>query len=579
MSDPIALHSKPLSNPLDSSAINQPAAAGQFQQLSTQPHDTSNQMPVRTDDTGKQSPLSERNVRQPAKDAFLSGQEAMIKASRQLLANYQQSLQTYKDRLHSLGIDSRVTPTSHQPTLAHAAKPTLKTDTHVTITSDQAVSVSNAAPVTEQNSTTTTNVSSAKSDSEHTGDIKGGTIKVTTRTRSADKGPDTKVTTTSIVTKTVTTTTTETLHDQPTSPSLREILGASTSAPERTDSLKTLPGLGEITPAADHVSEPASRRTSFDTAKRDSLSSTESADFQIASSVVIDPDMVLTPGRSREMIFAHGDKKKLYSRADVPENSTVRDLQEQIENEVTNFRKDKKRSKMLIEISSCYKQEDGKEDSTLYASYEGVRQGLVKRQSRPPAAEIASILSTMLVEKEQKADEKSNQLQNGLPKEEEPGGGENEQTMVGQIKDKQAGDEQGKAEQSKTEQDKTEQDKTEQDKTEQSKTEKGKTEKGKAEKGKAEKGKAEKGKAEQSKSEQSKTEQSKTEKGKAEQSKTEQGKAEQSKAEQNKAEQSKTEQSKTEQSKTEQSKSEQSKTEQSKSEQTRDARDNSEQPS
>ena len=471
MSDPIALHSKPLSNPLDSSAINQPAAAGQFQQFSAQPHDSSNQMPDRTDDTGKSSSLPERNIRQPVKDEFLSDQEATIKASRQLLAKNQQSLQTHKDRLNSLGIDS-LARTSHQPTLANAAKSPPETGRHDAITSDQAVSVNTAVAVTErteQDSITETGVSSAKSDSEQrTGDIKSGTIKITARARSGDKGPDTKVTTTSIVTKTVTTTTTETLHDQPATPSLRETISESTPALERTDSLKTLPGLGEITPAVGHFSEPLSRRTSIDTAKQESLSSNESADFQIASSIIIDPDAMLSPKRSREIVLAHGEKQKLYRTVNVPENSTVRDLQEQIESQVTSFRKDKKRSKLLIEISSCRRNDNGKEESTLYASYAGVRQGIgIKRQSRPSAAEIARELSTRLVEKEKKDDEKINQLQNGLPKDEKPVDGQNEQTVKGQIKDEQSKVEQSKVEQSKVEQSKVEQSKNEQSKNEQ----------------------------------------------------------------------------------------------------------------
>ena len=449
MSDPIALHSKPLSNPLDSSAINQPAAAGQFQQFSTQPHDGTNRMPDRTDDTGKQSPLPERTIRQPVKDEFLSHQEKMIKASRQLLENNQQSLLAHRDRLHSLGIDAPVTPIGHKPTLAKESPP--KTGMHDAVTSDQAVLVSNAAAVTEQDDSTKTSVSSAKSDSEHTtGDIKGGTIKITARVRSGDNGPDTKVTTTSIVTKTVTTTTTETLHDQPTSPTLHETLAESTSAPGHTDSQKTLPGLGEITPAVDHFSEPTSKRTSrasFDTARRESLSSTESADFRIASSIVVDPDAMLTPERSREIIIAHGERKKLYRKIEVPENSRVRDLQEQIDNEVTSFRKDKKRSKMLIEVSSLIRKEDGKQEAALYASYEEARQGLVKRQARPPASEIARELSTLLVEKEKKADEKTNPLPNGLAKDEKPGDGLNEQTMGKQIMDGQTEGEQGKNEQ------------------------------------------------------------------------------------------------------------------------------------
>ena len=447
MSDPIALHSKPLSNPLDSSAANQPAAAGQFQQFSTQPHDSTNRMPVRTDDTGKQSPLPERNIRQPIKDEFLSNQETMIKASQQLLENNQQSLQAHKDRLHSLGIDSLVTPIIQKPTLANTTESPPKTGMHDAIKSDQAVSVSSAAPVTgqaAQDNITETSVSSAKGDSEqHTEAVRSGTFTITARATGTANAPDTRVTTTSIVTKTVTTTTTETLHDQPATPTLRETLAESTSAP--TDRLKTIPGLGEIPPAADHFSEPTSRRTSFDTAKRESLSSTESADFQIASSVVVDPNTMLSPGRSREIIIAHGEKQKLYNRIKVPENSTVRDLQEQIENEVTSFRRDKRRSKMLIEISSCYKKEDGKEE-TLYASYEGARQGIVKRQARPAAAEIASTLSTILVEKEQKADQKINQLQNGLPEDEKPGDGQtigepeqskNEQTMGEPTKNEQ----------------------------------------------------------------------------------------------------------------------------------------------
>ena len=481
MSDPIALHSKPLSNPLDSSAINQPAAAGQFQQFSTQPHDSANRMPVRTDDTGKQSPLPERNIRQPVKDEFLSDQETMLKQSRQRLEINRQSLQAHKDRLDSLGIGSLITPITDKPTLANTAESPPQTGLHDTIQSEQAVSVSNAAAVA-QDSITEPSVSSAKSVGEH--DIKGGTIKVTARTRSNDNGPDTKVTTTSIVTKTVTTTTTETLHDQPASPTLHETLqdqpaspthhearDQSTSAPEQTERLKSLPGAGETTPAAEQVSEPPSRhtsRTSFETAKPESLSSTESADYQIASSIVVDPDTVLTQGRTREIIIAYGDKQKLYSRANVPENSTVRDLQEQIESGITSFRKDKKRSKMIVEISSFYKKEDGKEESPLYASYEEARQGIVKRQARPIANEIAIDLSTMLVEKERKADEKIKRPLNGLAKDEKPG---DNQTMGGQIKDEQTGGEQSKLKSGKVEQ----------GKVEQGKNEKGKNEKGKNE--------------------------------------------------------------------------------------------------
>ena len=269
MSDPIALHSKPLSNPLDSIATNQPPATGQFQQLSTQRYEATNQMPAPADDAGKKSHLLKRSVRQSDHDSFLSDQESMIKASKQRNESSLHSLQAHKDRFFSLGF--RVPePTSHKPTQASTVESLPEAGRPKPAQSGQTQPDSNAPTVkittpagkNEPDNTTETVVTRSVSNTEHKTDAsKDGTVKIIARVRGTSGEPNTRVTTTEIVTKTVTTTTKETLPDQPISTTPKKAPDDSlaaqeenTSAPqkkEQASSHAALPGVGKITPAVE----------------------------------------------------------------------------------------------------------------------------------------------------------------------------------------------------------------------------------------------------------------------------------------------------------------------------------------
>ena len=467
MSDPIVLHSNPLSKPLDSTATNQPPATGQFQQLSTQRHEGTNQMPASAGDAGKQKTLQERSVRRPVDDAFLSEQENMIKASKQRLEDNQNSLQAHKDRFSTLSSGSSLAAlTGHKPTQASTAESLPKAVMQEPAHSVQARLVSDAATVSEEaaqamtaasksgpDSTANTGVSPPTGDTEkQTDGPKGKTTKVTARVVGARYAPNTKVTTTSIVTKTVTTT--ETIPDRPASPSSREAPGV-TPAPQDGGSTISLPGLSKSTPALElgeqHGRGPSryTSHTSLNTSRRESASSAESAEFHMASSTIVDPDAQEVPERSREITIAHGEKNKFYSNKKMPKGSTLKELQEAIDTEVAKFRKDKRRSRMLVQVTS---QEEGKEGKPIYVNYEETSHKKFSiRQTRTPGTEIAKTLSSGLADEERKA---ADQLKNAMHKDGKPEDKQikDEQTGAEQVKDGQAGAEQVKDGQADTEQ-------------------------------------------------------------------------------------------------------------------------------
>lgn len=437
MSDPIALHSKPLSNPLDSIATNQPPATGQFQQLSAQRHEATNQMPAPTDEAGKKSHLLERSIRQSDRDAFLSDRESMIKASKQRNENSLHSLQAHKDRFLSLGFRApEPAPTSHKPTLASTVETLPEAAIQQPAQSGQAQLDSNAPTVetttaagkNEPDTTTKTVVSRSVSNTEHpTEGSKDGTIKrIIARVRGTGGEPNTRVTTTEIVTKTVTTTTKETLPDQPVSPASKKAADDSpaaqennTPAPqnkEQASSHAGLPGVGKITPAVEQPCN-APSASGTNTLRRDSASSLDSAEFHAASSTIIDPDAESMPARTRDVTITYGDKNKLYRKAELSEGAPLSKLQETIEKEIDDFRKDKRRSKMCIEVGSLLSVEEGQNNGPVYVSFTEPSQGRIKRQARTPSAEVATNLVSQLAIEERKI---AKELEAGTLKDGEP---------------------------------------------------------------------------------------------------------------------------------------------------------------
>lgn len=423
MSNPIALHSKPLSNPLDSIATNQPPAAGQFQQLSTQRYEATNQMPAPADDAGKKSHLLERSVRQSDHDSFLTDQESMIKASKQRNESSLHSLQAHKDRFFSLGFrDPLAARTSHRPTQANTVESLPQAGIQKPAQSGQTPLDSNAATIetttvagkNAPDSTTETVVSSSVSNTEHKTDVaKDGTIKkIIARVRGTSDEPNTRVTTTEIVTKTVTTTTKETLPDQPIAPAPRKAPDDSlaaqeenTPAPqkkEQTSSHTNLVGLGKIATALEQGSAPSTSSTDLNTLRRESASSSESAEFHAASSTIIDPDAENMPPRTRDVTITYGEKNKLYRKAEMSESAPLSKLQETIEQEIDEFRKDKRRSRMCIEVGSLLNVEEGQKNGPVYVSFTEPSQGLIKRQARTSSTEVARNLVSKLAEEELK---------------------------------------------------------------------------------------------------------------------------------------------------------------------------------
>ena len=441
MSDPIALHSKPLSNPLDSIATNQPPATGQFQQLRTQQHEATNQMPAPADEAGKKSHLLERSIRQSDPDAFLSDRENMIKVSKQRNENSLQSLQAHKDRFFSLGFRAPpAEPTSHKPTLASTVETLPEAGIAEPAQSGQAQPDSNAPTVKtttaagqhETDSTTETVVSRSVSNTGHQTDgSKDGTIKrIIARVRGTSDEPNTRVTTTEIVTKTVTTTTKETLPDQPTSstsspapkkapddsPADREkdtsaAQKKDTSAPQKKDtsapqkkeqasSHASLPGGGKITPAVEQPRNAAPSASGTNTLRRESASSSESAEFHVASSTIIDPDAEDMPKRTRDVTISYGEKNKYYRKAEMPEGAPLSQLQETIEKEIDDFRKDKRRSKMYVEVASLLDVEEGQKNGPVYVSFTEPSQKRRIKPTHTPSTEVARNLVSRLAEEE-----------------------------------------------------------------------------------------------------------------------------------------------------------------------------------
>ena len=418
MSDPIALHSKPLSNPLDSIATNQPPATGQFRQLSTQQHEAINQMPAPANDAGKKSHLLERSIRQPDQGTFLSDQESMIKASKQRNENSLHSLQAHKDRFFSLGFRAPA-QTSHKPTLANTVESLPEAGIQKPAQSGQTqldskaptVETTTAAGKNEPDSTTETVVTRSVSNTEYqTGGAKDGTIKkIIARVRGTSDEPNTRVTTTEIVTKTVTTTTKEALPEQTISPAPREAPDEASrdeNAPapqkkEQASSHADLPGLGNITPA---VEQPGSAASSTDlkTLRRESASSSESAEFHAASSTIIDPDAEDMPKRTRDVTITYGEKNKFYRKAEMSEGAPLSKLQETIEKEIDEFRKDKRRSKMYVEVASLLDVEEGQKNGPVYVSFTEPSQKMRIKLAHTPSTEVARKLVSKLAEEELK---------------------------------------------------------------------------------------------------------------------------------------------------------------------------------
>lgn len=422
MSDPIALHSKPLSNPLDSIATNQPPATGQFQQLSTQRYEATNQMPAPADDAGKKSHLLKRSVRQSDHDSFLSDQESMIKASKQRNESSQHSLQAHKDRFFSLGFRAPEL-TSHKPTLASTVESLPEAGIPTPAQSGQTEPDSNAPTVkittpagkNEPDNTTETVVTRSVSNTEHKTDAsKDGPVKkIIARVRGTSGEPNTRVTTTEIVTRTVTTTTKETLPDQPISTTPKkapdDFLAAqkeNTSAPqkeEQASSQAALPGVGKITPAVEQPDNaPSASGTNLNTLRRESASSTESAEFHAASSTIIDPDAEDMPKRTRDITISYGEKNKFYRKAEMSEGAPLSKLQETIEKEIDDFRKDKRRSKMYIEVASLLDVEEGEKNGPVYVSFTEPSQKMRIKPAHTPSTEVARNLVSKLAKEELK---------------------------------------------------------------------------------------------------------------------------------------------------------------------------------
>ncbi len=415
MSDPIALHSKPLSNPLDSIATNQPAATGQFRQLSTQQHEATSQMPAPAD-AGKKCHLLERSIRQPDQDTFLSDQESMIKASKQRSENSRHSLQAHKDRFFSLGFRAPA-QTSHKPTLASTVESLPEAGVQKPDQSGQAqldskaptVETTTEAGKNKPDSTTETVVTRSVTNSEYqTGGFKDGTVrKIIARVHGTSDEPNTRVTTTEIVTKTVTTTTKEALPEQTVSPAPRKAPDEASrdenaQAPQKKEQASShagLPGLGNITPA---VEQPGSAGTDLKTPRRESVSSSESAEFHAASSTIIDPDAEGMPKRTRDVTITYGEKNKFYRKAEMSEGAPLSKLQETIEKEIDEFRKDKRRSKMYVEVASLLDVEEGQKNGPVYVSFTEPSQKMRIKLAHTPSTEVARKLVSKLAEEELK---------------------------------------------------------------------------------------------------------------------------------------------------------------------------------
>ena len=412
MSDPIALHSKPLSNPLDSIATNQPAATGQFRQLSTKQHEATSQMPAPAD-AGKKSHLLERSIRQSDQDTFLSDQESRIKASKQHSENSRHSLQAHKDRFFSLGFRAPV-QTSHKPTLASTVKSLPEAGIQKPAQSQAqldskapTVETTTAAGKNEPDSTTETAVTRSVSNSEYqTGGSKDGTVKtIIARVRGTSDEANTRVITTAIVTKTVTTTTREALPEETISPAPRMAPDEASwdenaQAPQKKEQAHAdLPGLGNITPA---VEQPVSAGTDLKTLKRESASSSESAEFHAASSTIIDPDAEDMPKRTRDVTITYGEKNKFYRKAEMSEGAPLSKLQETIEKEIDDFRKDKRRSKMYVEVASLLDVEEGQKNGPVYVSFTEPAQKRRIKPTHTPSTEVARNLVSQLAKEELK---------------------------------------------------------------------------------------------------------------------------------------------------------------------------------
>ena len=424
MSDPIALHSTPLSNPLDSIATNRPPATGQFRQLSTQQHEATSQMPAPAD-AGKKSHLLERSIRQSDQDTFLSDQESMIKASKQRNENSRHSLQVHKDRFFSLSFRTPpAVPTSHKPTLASTVETLPEAGLQEPAQSGQAqpnsnvptVKTTTAAGQNEADSATETVVSRSVSKTEQqTEGSKNGTIKkrIVARVCGTSDEPNTRVTTTEIVTRTVTTTTKETLPDQPTSspapkkapddsPAAQE---KDTSAPQKKEQARSHaspPGEGKIAPAVEQPRNAAPSASSTDTPRRESTSSSESAEFHAASSTIIDPDAENMPPRTRDVTITYGEKNKFYHKAEMSGGAPLSKLQETIEKEIDDFRKDKRRSKMYIEVASLLDVEEGQKNGPVYVSFTEPSQKMRIKPAHTPSTEVARNLVSKLAREELK---------------------------------------------------------------------------------------------------------------------------------------------------------------------------------
>ncbi len=241
-----------------------------------------------------------------------------------------------------------------------------------------------------------TNDTGQKVDGQKGDTLNDGIIKVSAQVRSDDNVSDTKLATTSVTTKTVTAATTA--HDST----------ETTSAVDANPSLESLPRQDEAASAAalDDLPRTGSQ-TSIATADQGSVSSEESVDYRMTTTIG-DSDAPASTVRSRQVAIFYGDKNKVYCQVAMADGSGLDKLEDRVAAEIDNFRKDKKRKaknrKMTVEVSSRYKR-GWEEKSPIYISHvELAPQGLVKRQPRTPAAEIAREITGILESKEKEKD-------------------------------------------------------------------------------------------------------------------------------------------------------------------------------
>ena len=467
MSDPISSHCRPRSDTFIPTAASQlPLPQGQYQQFTAQPLlSASQQMPTAaaSNDNGEQSRLRERGVRPAIQDDFMSDQKSRIKTSTERLKASQRLLEAHRNRFLALAIGGAGERPTQKTTVASSSEsvPDTNTQVHKQLTSStqivsgadvraaadqtmaaagqdvpvslgttslsqqaihdskqlassitsQTESVSDDTAALQQTAQTTTSAEQLRSDdlaeagvSQKTNDtgqkldtLTGAIPEVTGQVRSDDNVADTKLATTSVTTKTVIAATTA--HDR-TDP---------TSAVDANPLFKSPPRQDETASAAAPDDLPRTEsQASLTTVDQGSVSSEESVDYRMTTTTIGDSGAPASTVRSRQVAIFYGDKNKVYCQVAMADGSGLDKLEDRVATEIDNFRKDKKRKaknrKMTVEVSSRYKR-GWEEKSPIYISHvELAPQGLVKRQPRTPAAEIAREITGILEIKEKEKD-------------------------------------------------------------------------------------------------------------------------------------------------------------------------------